>query len=186
MTEKEKMILGEKYNPMDEILVKDRKIAKKLCFEFNHLDPRNSSEKRLILKSLFQADTIPFVQPTFYCDYGYNIRVGQDVFFNHNCVILDVCEVTIGHNTMFANNVQIVTATHPTDPYERINGLELGKSIKIGKRCWLGAGVIVCPGVTIGDNVTIGAGSVVVKNIPSNCVAVGNPCKVIKNIEIEE
>lgn len=122
-------------------------------------------------------DTTPF-----YCDYGTNIITGEGVFFNFNCVVLDVMEVNIGSKTMFGPNVQIYTATHPLDYKIRNTGLEYAKPITIGENVWVGGSVVICPGITIGDNSIIGAGSVVTKSIPANVIAAGNPCKVIRNL----
>ncbi|EOD00454.1 sugar O-acetyltransferase [Caldisalinibacter kiritimatiensis] len=182
MTEKDKMLAGEFYNPADEELFADRERAKKLCKRFNDLEP-NQYEKRLeLLKELFQTEKECFIEPNFYCDYGYNIKFGNDFYANHNCVILDVNTVTIGNNVMFGPNVQVYTATHPINPKERNSGKEMGYPIKIGDNVWVGGGAIICPGVTIGDNVVIGAGSVVTKDIPDNVVVAGNPAKVIKKL----
>ena len=122
------------------------------------------------------------IEPPFFCDYGTNIELGDKVFFNFNCVILDVAKVTIGSNVMFGPAVQIYTATHPMDAEERRSGLEFAKPVRIGNDVWLGGGVIVCPGVTIGDAAVIGAGSVVVRDIPAGVFAAGNPCRVIREI----
>ena len=119
----------------------------------------------------------------FYCDYGTNIELGEDVYFNFNCVVLDVMKVIIGSRTLIGPNVQIYTATHPMNYKERSSGLEFAKAISIGEDVWIGGGVIICPGITIGDRTIIGAGSVVTKDIPSDMFAAGNPCKVIRKLE---
>lgn len=124
-----------------------------------------------------------WVQPPFYCDYGTNIIAGDNVFFNFNCVVLDVNQVKIGSRTLFGPNVQIYTATHPINYKERATGLEFAKPITIGEDVWIGGSVIICPGVTIGHRTVIGAGSVVTKDIPSDVFAAGNPCKVIRELE---
>lgn len=129
-----------------------------------------------------QAGDNLWIQPPFYCDYGTNIITGEGVFFNFNCVVLDVMEVNIGSKTMFGPNVQIYTATHPLDYKIRNTGLEYAKPITIGENVWVGGSVVICPGITIGDNSIIGAGSVVTKSIPANVIAAGNPCKVIRNL----
>ena len=129
-----------------------------------------------------QADGNLWIQPPFYYDYGTNIITGEGVFFNFNCVVLDVMEVNIGSKTMFGPNVQIYTATHPLDYKIRNTGLEYAKPITIGENVWVGGSVVICPGITIGDNSIIGAGSVVTKSIPANVIAAGNPCKVIRNL----
>jgi maltose O-acetyltransferase len=140
-------------------------------------------ERMKVIKQWFgKVDSYVFIEPPFYCDYGYNISMGKFVYMNHNCVILDVNTVEIGANTMFGPHCQLLSATHLPEPETRMKGLELGLPIKIGENCWVGGGVIICPDITIGDHVTIGAGSVVTKNLPDNVIAVGNPCKVIKKL----
>ena len=124
-----------------------------------------------------------WIQPPFFCDYGYNIEVGEKVFFNFNCVILDVMKVTIGSRTLFGPNVQIYTATHPINYAERATGLEYAKAIVIGQDVWVGGSVVICPGVTIGNRCVIGAGSVVTKDVPDDVFAAGNPCKVIRSLK---
>jgi maltose O-acetyltransferase len=124
-----------------------------------------------------------WLQPPFYCDYGYNIKLGDQVFFNFSCVLLDVAPIKIGDRTKIGPNVQIYTATHPINYKERASGLEYGKAISIGEDVWLGGSVVICPGVSIGERTIIGAGSVVTKDIPSDVFAAGNPCKVIRVLE---
>lgn len=186
MTEKEKMLSGAPYQAWDAELTKDRKHAKRLCFEFNHALPEEDAKRAAILQELFQTTESPYMEPNFFCDYGYNIKVGKNFYANHNCTILDVNTVTIGDNVMFAPCVQIYTATHPIEAKPRVDGIEMGYPIVIGDNTWIGGGSIVCPGVTIGKNVVIGAGSVVNKDIPDNVVAVGNPCRVIREIGEQE
>jgi maltose O-acetyltransferase len=123
-----------------------------------------------------------WLQPPFFCDYGSNIHLGKKVFFNFNCVVLDVCEVRIGDRTMFGPAVQVYAATHPLDAAERSSGRELGKPVVIGADVWVGGGAVICPGVTIGDRAVIGAGAVVTRDVPAGVFAAGNPCRVIKTI----
>lgn len=182
MTEKEKMLSGMAYDASDIELVNDRKMAKKLCKKFNDLDPDNYEERNKVLKVLFTRDHDAYIEPNFFCDYGYNIHIGKSFYANHNLIILDVNKVIIGNNVMFAPNVQLYTATHPVDAIERISGVEMGYPIEIGDNVWIGGGSIICPGVKIGSNTTIGAGSVVTKDIPANVVAAGNPCRVIREL----
>ncbi|ANQ47955.1 sugar O-acetyltransferase [Flammeovirga yaeyamensis] len=179
MTEKEKMINGLPYNADEPSLVADRKRAKKLMKEYND-SPVDL--KKEVLDELFGQEFNAHIEAPFRVDYGYNIKIGHSFYSNFNLTILDVAPVEIGYHVFIAPNVLIATAGHPVDPIERSNGVEFGKPIKIGNRVWIGGNVVILPGVTIGDNVTIGAGSVVTKDIPSNTVAVGNPCKVIKHI----
>jgi maltose O-acetyltransferase len=138
----------------------------------------------MILKKLIPfSGTGLWIQPPFYCDYGTNIKVGDKVFFNFNCVVLDVAQVTVGSRTLFGPNVQIYTATHPLDHAERATGLEYAKPITIGSDVWVGGNVVICPGVNIGDRSVIGAGSVVTNDIPADVIAAGNPCRVIRPVE---
>lgn len=192
-TEKDKMLAGELYYSADPELTRDRYKAKRQMWKYNGITELKFSKEELleermkIIKQWFgKVDLDVFLEPPFYCDYGYNIHMGKYVYMNHNCVILDVNTVKIGAETMFGPNCQLLAATHLIEPESRLKGLELGLPIKIGENCWFGGGVIVCPGVTIGDNVTVGAGSVVTKNIPNNVVAFGNPCKVMKNISAKK
>ncbi len=181
-SEKEKMLSGDYYNAADEELVREREYAKNLIFEFNNTRLSEKGKKEEIIRQLIIAKGSFYIEAPFYCDYGYNIEVGENFYANHGCVILDVNKVHIGDNVLLAPNVQIYTATHPIDPTERLTGKEFAKPVTIGNNVWVGGGTIICPGVKIGDNVTIGAGSVVTKDIPDNVVAVGNPCRVIKRI----
>ena len=188
MTEKEKMLKEMLYDANnDEDLLKERAIAKDLCFKYNQLMPSDVKNQKKLLKELLGEvnDSVIFVAP-FWCDYGYNIRVGKNFFANHNTVILDGAKVTFGDNVFIAPNCGFYTAGHPIDSKRRNQGLEYAYPITIGNNVWIGAGVHVMPGVTIGDHVVIGAGSVVVKDIPSNSVAVGNPCHVIREITEED
>ena len=188
MTEKEKMKNKMLYNAnYDEELIKERIIAKDLCYEYNQLKPSDLENQRKIIKKLFRKtkENFSIVSP-FWCDYGYNIEVGDNFFANHNMIILDGAKVIFGDNVFIAPNCGFYTAGHPIDSERRNEGLEYAYPIIVGNDVWIGAGVHVMPGVTIGDNVVIGAGSVVVKDIPSNSVAVGNPCKVIRAITEED
>ena len=184
MTEKEKARLGLLYDAnYDEELLAERRRCKELCFQFNQLSPLKELEQKEIIGKLFGKTKENFcVTAPFYCDYGYNIEIGENFYSNHNLVILDGAKVEIGDNVFIAPNCCITTAGHPINIDERNRGLECAYPIKIGNNVWIGAGANILPGVTIGDNVTIGAGSVVNKSIPANSIAVGNPCKVIKTI----
>ncbi len=181
-SEKEKMLSGELYRACDEELVQDRIKARFLIAQYNATTPIETDKRKDILNQLLHAKNNVSIEPPFYCDYGYNIEIGENFFANFLCVILDVNKVRIGDNVMFGPNVQIYTATHPLDAKERIKGPELAKPITIGDNVWIGGGVIICPGVIIGNNTTIGAGSVVTKSIPDNVFAAGNPCKVVKEL----
>ena len=178
----EKMIRGENYNAMDPLLVKMRNDAELIYKELNLLHETDIKRKEELFSNLFNKIGNNFyIESPFYCDYGKNTYLGDNVRISSNCVILDVAKVLIGNNCIFGKNVQIYTAAHPIDPIERNKGIEFGKEIIIGQNVYLGDGVILCPGVIIGDNVKIGPGSVVTKNIPSNSNADGNPCKIKQN-----
>ena len=184
MTEEEKMLAGELYDAnYNKELFEKRIYAKEVCKEFNDCNVRNLEEKKSILEKLFQKriDTV-LIEPNFYCDYGFNIHLGKNFYSNHNLVILDANKVEFGNNVFIGPNCGFYTSGHPLDYKTRNKGLEYAKPIKVGNNVWFGGNVCVLPGVTIGDNVVIGAGSVVNKDIPSNVVAVGNPCKVVKEI----
>jgi maltose O-acetyltransferase len=178
-TEKEKMLAGNLYLANDPQLMSDRKRAKALCFRYNQ---QVVDLDRSVLQELFGYETDAYLEPPFYCDYGYNIRLGRNVYANHNLIILDCAQVFIGDNVFFGPNVVISTAGHPVESAVRISGLEFAKPIRIGDGAWIGASVVVVPGVEIGSNVTIGAGSVVTKSIQANCIAVGNPCRVLRRL----
>ena len=181
--EKEKMVDGEMYNPLDKQLVADRIQTRLLIKALNETREDDIPERSRILKALLpHAAHDLWLQPPFYCDYGYNMIVGERVFFNFNCIVLDVAPVTIGSRTMFGPNVQVYTATHPLNHVERSSGLEYAKPIVIGEDVWIGGSAVICPGVTIGNRSVIGAGSVVTKDIPADVFAAGNPCKVIKGL----
>jgi maltose O-acetyltransferase len=186
-TEKEKMITGELYDPLDKQLSEERMKARLLIQELNSAREDQEEERVRILKELIpHAGAGLWLQPPFYCDYGSNIILGDKVFFNFNCVVLDVMPVTIGSRTMFGPSVQIYTATHPLDAKERAAGLEFARQIVIGEDVWVGGAAIICPGVTIGDRSVIGAGSVVTKDIPADVFAAGNPCRAVRPIVPEE
>lgn len=182
-TEKEKMLAGELYDALDAQLSEERLKARLLIKELNDSREDQTTERARILKELIpNAGEGLWLQPPFYCDYGYNMKLGEKVFFNFNCVVLDVAEVTIGSRTLFGPNVQIYTATHPIDHKVRASGLEFAKPITIGEDVWIGGSAVICPGVNIGDRSVIGAGSVVTRNIPADVFAAGNPCKVIRQL----
>ena len=181
-TEREKMLAGELYDPLDAELVQDRVRARNLCRELNAGSEDDQKLRRRVLQELLGAGgESAWIQPPFYCDYGSNIELGERVFFNFNCVVLDVCRVVIGDFTLFGPAVQIYTATHPMNAELR-RKQECGKPIAIGADVWVGGGAIICPGVSIGSRSVIGAGSVVTRDIPAAVFAAGNPCRVIRQI----
>lgn len=182
-TEKEKMLAGELYNAFDPELLEARDRARDICQDLNATRERDQTNRRRILMELFGSggDSV-WMQPPFHCDYGRNIYLGERVYFNFNCIVLDVCNVTIGDYTSFGPAVQIYTATHPLNAELR-RVQEFGKPVAIGCDVWVGGGAIILPGVTIGSKTVIGAGSVVTKDIPAGVVAAGNPCRVIGEID---
>lgn len=184
MTEKEKMLNGDLYCGNDVELLKDKYRAKDICYQFNNLKPSNVEEREKLLRELFfKIGNDIVIEQNFWCDYGYNISVGENFYMNHNCVILDCAKVEFGDNVFIGPNCGFYTAGHPLDCEIRNQELEYAKPIKVGNNVWFGGNVVVLPGVTIGDNVVIGAGSVVTKDVPSNSVALGNPCTVKKKLD---
>ena len=182
-SEKEKMLGGLPYNAADAELVAERKAARKLLFLFNNFDPDNEGEERWILERLLpNAGANINITPPFYCDYGYNVRTGENFYANYGCTLLDVTPITIGRDVKLGPSVKIFTATHPLDAGERASGIESGKPVTIGDRVWLGGGAIICPGVTIGADSVIGAGSIVTRDIPAGVLAAGNPARVIRQL----
>lgn len=181
-SEREKMLAGELYDPMDAELVAARARASDLCQALNAARGSEHEARREILGELFGAggETVR-MQPPFFCDYGANIELGEEVFFNFNCVVLDVCRVRIGRFTLFGPAVQIYTPMHPFDPELRRRE-EFGKPVEIGADVWVGGGAIILPGVRIGSRAVIGAGSVVTRDVPDGVFAAGNPCRVIRTI----
>ncbi|HEX8310749.1 MAG TPA: sugar O-acetyltransferase [Chthoniobacteraceae bacterium] len=181
-TEKEKMLSGELYDALDPQLAAERGKARDLCHELNSSRDEEQEKRTRILRELLGYESDLWIQPPFQCDYGTNIRVGEKVFFNFNCVVLDVMEVRIGSNVLFGPAVQIYTAMHPMNAAERRTWLEYAKPVEIGSDVWVGGGAIICPGVKIGSGSVIGAGSVVTRDIPAGVFAAGNPCRVIREL----
>ncbi|MBY6188802.1 sugar O-acetyltransferase [Microbulbifer agarilyticus] len=175
------MLAGLPYDAWDEVLLSERMTAKAICHSLNAYDPAKLDERMALLSNLLTIDGRAHIEPNFYCDYGYNIRLGNNFYSNHHLTILDVCRVDIGDNVLIGPHVMISTATHPINAIER-RTTEYGKPILIGSDVWIGGNVSILPGVSIGNNTVIGAGSVVNRDIPDNCVAVGGPCKVVKSV----
>jgi maltose O-acetyltransferase len=182
-SEKHKMLTGQLYRSSDELLCRERRHARKLLKTFNETLPDDLDKRPIILRELFSAlGQRAVIEPPFFCDYGYNIHIGDNFYANFNCVMLDCAEVTIGNDVFLGPSVQIYTATHPLVAEERNTGLEAAKPIEVGDSVWIGGGAIINPGLTIGRGTTIGSGSVVTRNIPPNVFAAGNPCKVIRHL----
>lgn len=179
MSERQKMISGLPYNPGDPELQADQAAAKHWMARYNAALAASPDERRdLLHQRLGEVGEGAVVRPPFHCDYGYNIRLGRNVFLNFNCVILDVCEVEIGDQTQIGPGVQILTADHPREAAERAAGIEFGRPIVIGFNVWIGGGALILPGVTIGDDAIIGAGAVVTRDVPAGSTAVGNPARI--------
>ncbi len=184
--EREKMLAGELYDALDPELIADRSKVRNLCAKLNATSDADATLRAKLCKQIFGkvGDTV-WMQPPFFCDYGVNIELGERVYFNFNCVVLDVCRVTIGDYCYFGPAVQILTAMHPMDPALR-RKLEFGKPVTIGSDVWVGAGALILPGTNIGSGAVIGAGSVVTRDIPDRVFAAGNPCRIIREITSEE
>jgi maltose O-acetyltransferase len=181
--ERDKMRAGELYDPSDPGLVAAHRRARELCRALNATGEDQAEERRRITRELFGAGGEGVrIEPPFFCDYGDNIFLGDSVFFNYNCVVLDVCEVRIGEFTLFGPAVQIYTALHPMEAKRRRKA-EFGRPVEIGADVWVGGGAIICPGVRVGARSVIGAGTVVTRDIPEGVFAAGNPCRVIRPID---
>ena len=183
MNQKERMLANLPYKAWLDGLSEERTENAKRIYEYNNLPPERWNERPALLKKILgkTGESIN-IQPPFRCDYGYNIEVGENFFANYNLIVLDVGKVRIGNNVQIAPNVAIYTAGHPLHPDSRNSGYEYGIDIEIGDNVWIGGNTCIMPGVKIGKNVVIGGGSVVTKDIPDNMIAVGNPCKVIREI----
>lgn len=181
-SELEKMVSGAWFDPLVEELDQARCHARVLMHRLNIEHIQIDDAYRATLRELC-PNCEGLIRAPFHCDYGFNVHLAQGAFVNFGCVFLDLAEIHIGHRTLIGPNVQLLTAIHPTDATLRATHIEAGRRIVIGDDCWLGGGVIVCPGITIGDRAIIGAGSVVTHNIPEDCIAVGNPARVIRTLE---
>ena len=180
-TEKQKMLAGKLYHANDAELEADRSAAGAWMLRYNAALSASDADRLALLRELLaEAGDGAVIRPPFHCDYGYNIRIGPDVFFNFNCVVLDVVAVTVGARTQIGPAVQIYTADHPRDPLIRQTGAEFGRPIQIGRDVWIGGGAIILPGVTVGDTAVIGAGSVVTRDVPAGSTARGNPARMTK------
>lgn len=183
MTEKEKSANGLLYDANHRELLAERETAKEALYHYNLLPPGKKAERRALLRSLLGRTGENFTfEPPFYCDYGYNIEIGENFFANMNLVMLDGAKITIGNNVLIAPNVGLYADGHPFDTEQRNRGLEFAYPITIGNNVWIGANVAILPGVTIGDDSVIGAGSIVARDIPPGMIAIGNPCRVLRPI----
>jgi maltose O-acetyltransferase len=183
MTEKEKMLSGQRYDPLDPQLAAERRRARLLCKALNDTRDDQHEERVRLLRALIPGSGQDiWIEPPFYCDDGSNMMLGDQVFFNVNCVVLDVAPVRIGSAVLIGPAVQIYAATHPLSAADRRTGLEYGQAVEIGDEVWLGGGAIICPGVRIGARAVIGAGSVVTRDVQEGVFAAGNPCRVIHEL----
>lgn len=183
-TEKEKMLRGNLYDPADPALVAEREHARELARRYNGTAPSEDGERRAILEKLLGAlGDDCHVESPFRCDYGYNIHVGENFYANFDCVILDACRVDIGRNCLIGPGVHIYTATHPTDPAERAEGLEYGKPVSVGDNVWIGGRAVLNPGVSVGDNAVVGSGAVVTEDVPDDVVVQGNPATIRNELD---
>ena len=187
MNQRERMLAGLPYKAWLDGLGEERFACKQKIYDFNNLSPNLNESATLMLKDILgKTGENICIEAPFHCDYGWNIEVGENFFANYNLTILDVAKVTIGKNVQIAPNVSIYTAGHPIHPDTRNTGYEYGIPITIGDNVWIGGNVVILPGVNIGDNVVIGAGSVVTKDIPDHVIAMGNPCKIVREITEED
>ena len=185
--QKDRMLAGKLYKAEGADLKLDYDRNRRLTYEFNESRHNEMERRKQLLKQLLgKIGENYYIEPPFRCDYGSNIYIGDDFYANYDCIIIDVCDVTIGNNVYLAPRVQIYTASHPIDAAVRNMNVEYGKPVTIGNSVWVGGNTVINPGVTIGDNVVIGSGSVVTKDIPSNVVAAGNPCRVLREITDED
>lgn len=187
MTNFEKALAGLEFMKGDPELRAQRDAAEMLCFQLNQTPPDETQMRESILRKLIpDAKAGCYIKSPFLCEYGSYISLGKNFFANYNCKLIDGGRITFGDDVLLGPDCTFVTAEHPTDPKRRLEGYMTFRPITVGNNVWFGAGVLVCPGVRIGDNCVIGAGSVVVKDIPANCVAVGNPCRVIRSVTPEQ
>lgn len=183
MTEQEKMAAGLWFNPADKALAAQRQHAKALCVQMNQQGPLPFKAHQQQAGQLFSKLGSCYIEPNFFCDYGYNIELGKNFYANHHCVILDAAKVRIGDDVLLGPGVQIYTVTHPLDAAQRKTGLEKGQAVTIGNSVWIGGGAIILPGVSIGEGAVVAAGAVVTKDVPASVVVAGNPAKVIKTLD---
>jgi len=182
MSEKEKMLAGEPYDPDDPELVADRERARELTRRYNATEPGADERPELLEDLLGSGGADATVEPEFRCDYGYNIEVGEGFYANFDCTILDSAPVEIGANTQFGPGVHVYTATHPLEPEKRAQGVEYAEPVSIGENVWVGGGAVINPGISIGDDSVVASGAVVVDDVPAGVVVGGNPARVFKEL----
>lgn len=184
MNEYEKLHNGELYYPMDDTIVEKQTACLELLYDYNATRPSETKKREGLLRKMFaEIGEGCYIEPPFHANFGgHHVHFGKDVYANFNLTMVDDTHIYVGDNTMFGPNVTVATAGHPILPQLRDIGYQYNSPVYIGRNCWLGAGVVVLPGITIGDNTVVGAGSVVTKNLPANVVAVGNPCRVLREI----
>jgi len=177
------MLAGEPYDPTDPTLVDDRERARDLTRQINDADPNDADRRRELLDELFGSigENVT-VQPSFRCDYGYNVHVGDDFFANYDCVFLDACRIEFGDECMLAPGVHVYTATHSIDPVERTSGTEYGEPVTVGDRAWIGGRAVLNPGVSVGDDAVVASGAVVTDDVPDGVVVGGNPAEIIREV----
>lgn len=180
MTEREKMLTGEPYDPADPELRALRAAASAWMARFNAAGARPAAERLALLREVMEAGDGAAVRPPFFCDYGAHVSLGAGVFLNFGCVLLDVAPIRIGDGTQVGPAVQIYAADHPRDPAARRAGLELGRPVTVGRNVWIGGGAILLPGVSVGDDAVVGAGSVVTRSVPAGATVAGNPARVVR------
>ena len=186
-SEKAKMISGKPYKAFGDELLKERQYAKEQVFKFNSFRPNEITKRNEVLKNLLgKTKSTFFIEPPFRCDYGYNIEIGENFYSNYNLIILDCAKIIIGDNVLIGPNVSIYTAGHPLHYEKRNQEYEYAFPISIGNNVWIGGNVVINPGIIIGDNSVIGSGSVITKDIPSDVIAMGNPCKVLREISEDD
>ena len=186
-SEKAKMISGKPYKAFGDELLKERQYAKEQVFKFNSFRPNEITKRNEVLKNLLgKTKSTFFIEPPFRCDYGYNIEIGENFYSNYNLIILDCAKIIIGDNVLIGPNVRIYTAGHPLHYEKRNQEYEYAFPISIGNNVWIGGNVVINPGIIIGDNSVIGSGSVITKDIPSDVIAMGNPCKVLREISEDD
>ncbi|MBQ8590231.1 MAG: sugar O-acetyltransferase [Firmicutes bacterium] len=184
MSQKERMHTCELYYPGDEEIMREQTLCMEKLYDFNATRPLEYKRRMALLKEMFaEIGDDCYIEPPLHSNWGgHHVHFGTGIYANYNLTLVDDTHIYVGDYTMFGPNVVVATAGHPLDPELRQKGLQYNASVRIGKNCWIGAGVIIVPGVTIGDNVVVGAGSVVTKDLPDNVLAMGNPCKVIREL----